>query len=164
MKILSILVLAYAFPALAEEPKPYTSAALGFTATFPFEAHEALDPDGGGSAAAVDPQGIMYMVGSTPSRPDVGKSKSPKQQLDDGLDGALQKVHGTLASQKDVKLGSYVGREAEINLQGAHATFRAFVVGPRLVMIGVVVKDGVTAPMPAADFFKSLKIAKPKKS
>jgi len=102
------------------------------------------------------------MVGVTPDRPDVANKKSVKEQLDDGLAGALERVHGKVASQKDVKLGSNPGREVEIELQGGHATFRAYIVGPRVYLVGVVHKDGVAPPMSPADFFASFQLTKKK--
>src|SRR5262250_2515275 len=152
---LAFAALLVALAARADAPKPYTSAALGFTASYPFAVKENADPEGGGTAAAIDPQGVMYMVGVTPERPDVAKKKSVKEQLDDGLAGALERVHGKIASQKDVKLGANPGREVEIDLQGGHATFRAYIVGPRVYLVGVVHKDGVAPPMSPADFFAS---------
>lgn len=144
----------------ADAPKAYTSAALGFSASFPYEVKERVSPEGGGTAAGVDPKGIMYMVGLTPANEEVGKRKSVKEQLDDGIAGAVEKVHGKVASQKDVKLGKNPGREVEIDLQGGHATFRAFIVGPQVYLIGVVHKDGVPLPMTPADFFASFQLAK----
>jgi len=159
---LAVAFLVLPIFARADAPKPYTSAALGFTASYPYAVKENPDPEGGGTAAAIDPQGVMYMVGVTPDRPEVGKKKSVKEQLDDGLAGALERVHGKIASQKDVKLGANPGREVEIELQGGHATFRAYIVGPRVYMIGVVHKDGVPPPMSPADFFASFQLTKKK--
>src|SRR5262249_23649618 len=96
--------------ARADAPKAYTSAALGFSASFPSEVKEGVAPEGGGTAAGVDPKGIMYMVGLTPANEEVGKRKSVKEQLDDGIAGAVEKVHGKVASQKDVKLDKNPGR------------------------------------------------------
>ena len=158
MKIAALVVVMLALPlAHADAPQPYTSAALGFTATYPYPVKEQIDPQGGGTAAAFDPQGVMYMVGVIPADKETQK-RSTKDQLDDGLAGAVAKVHGTIASQKDVKLGKYPGREAEIDLQGGHATFRAYIVGPKAYLVGVVHKDGLTPPETPADFFKSFKL------
>jgi hypothetical protein len=160
-----MLVAALALPAFADKPdnpdkpKPYTSAALGFTATFPSPPKENVLSDGSGNAAAIDPKGLMYMVGSMPIGPEAA-GKTVKQLLDDGIDGALEQVHGTLQSQKDIKLGSDPGREFEVALKGGHATFRAYIVRPKVYLIGVVHKDGVEPPMKPADFFKSLQIKK----
>ncbi len=158
--LLVVALATRATPARADAPQPYTSAALGFTATFPYEVKEQADPDGGGTAAGFDPTGIMYMVGVIPVNKDVAKKKSVKEQLDDGMAGAIEKVHGKLASQKDVKLGGNPGREVEIDLQGGHATFRAYIVGPRTYLIGVVHKDGATPPLAPADFFASFRLAR----
>ncbi len=161
--LLALLVLLgplAATRAAADAPKPYTSTALGFTASYPYPVKEQVEADGGGTAAGFDPQGIMYMVGVTAAEPDIAKRKSVKEQLDDGLAGALERVNGKLASQKDVKLGPNPGRGVEIELQGGHATFRAYIVGPRTYLIGVVHKDGTTLPMSPADFFASFKLVK----
>ena len=156
--LLVLVAVAGAATARAEGKKPYTSAALGFSATFPYEVQEQADPAGGGTVAAFDPAGVMYMVGVTPARPELARSKSVKEQLDDGLAGALAKVNGKLESQKDIKLGKHPGREVEIALNGGHATFRAYLVGDRSMLVGVVHKDGAALPMPPADFFKSFKL------
>jgi hypothetical protein len=165
VRTLSFIVLALlAVPALAlaQTNAPYTSAALGFTATYPYPVKESADPEGGGTAGAVDPQGVMYMVGVIPAHPDADKKRSVKDQLDDGLSGMLARVHGTVASQKDVKLGKDPGREVEIDIQGGHATFRAYLVGSRTYLIGVVHKEGVTPPLAPADFFASFHLTKKK--
>src|SRR5262245_39055414 len=92
----SILVaVALALPARADNPHPYTATARAFSATYPYEVHEQADPEGGGTAAAFDPQGIMYMVGMSPADKETAK-RPAKQQLDDGLAGAIAKVHGKL--------------------------------------------------------------------
>jgi len=156
--LVSLLVLPIA-SASPEPPAPYTSAALGFSARFPYEVQEQVEKDGSGTAAAVDPAGIMYMVGMVMAD-DAAAKKPVKQQLDDGIAGALENVHGKLVSQKDVKLGKHPGREAEIALPGAHATFRFFIVGKKAAMIGVVRKDGATLPLSPADFFASFKLTR----
>jgi hypothetical protein len=172
LSVLSVFGLALAValparPARAEAPQKYASTALGFTASFPYPVKEQVAPEGGGTAAGFDAAGIMYMVGLTPPNEEVGKRKTVKEQLDDGIAGAVDKVHGTVASQKDIKLGANPGREVEIDLQGGHATFRAYLVGAQTYLVGVVHKDGTTLPMPPADFFASFhltgKPAKPAK-
>ena len=163
MKRLAIASLVFCLVApAAAEPKTFTSTALGFSATFPFEVKEQTDASGGGTAAAFDPQGVMYMVASMPPRDEATKSKSSKELLDDGVAGMVAKVNGKLVSQKDVKLGKNPGREAEIDIDGGHATFRAYLVGPKTYLLGVVHKTGVTPPVAPADFFKSFKLAKSK--
>lgn len=163
-RLLCLLLVAVALPARADAPKVYASAALGFEAKFPYDVKEQAAAEGGGTAAGFDPQGIMYMVGVTPANEEVGKRKTPKQQLDDGVDGAVGKVGGKLASQKDIKLGANPGREFEVELKGGHATMRAYLVGTRSYLVGVVHKDGTTLPMSPADFFASFHLTgKPKK-
>jgi hypothetical protein len=158
-----LFALLWTSAALAAPPAPYTSTALGFSATFPYEVKENVEADGSGHVGGFDPAGIMYMVGLTPARPEAAAKMSVKDQLDAGLAGALEKVRGKVASQRDVKLGPNPGREVEVELQGGHATFRAFLVGERTILIGVVHRDGTTLPMSPADFFASLKLAGKKK-
>jgi hypothetical protein len=160
--LLVSLIALLAAPAGADGRVPFTSRALGFSATFPFEVKEHVDPEGGGTAASVDPRGMMYMVGLTPSRPEVARTKSVKQQLDDGMAGALERVKGKVVSQKDVKLGEHPGRETEIALEGGQATFRAYIVGPRVYLVGVVRMNQITLPMSPAEFFASFKLEKKK--
>jgi hypothetical protein len=157
-----VLALGLALSAHADAPAPYTSKALGFSARFPLAVKENVEADGSGTASAIDMAGVMYMVGMIPPSKEAAK-KSVKEQLDDGIAGAIDKVHGTLASQKDVKLGKHPGREAEIALQGAHATFRFYIVDKKAYMIGVVNKDGVTPPLAPADFFASFTLVPAKK-
>ncbi|HEY3020747.1 MAG TPA: hypothetical protein VGJ32_11160 [Solirubrobacteraceae bacterium] len=163
MKLAAVtfVIAALAVPARADKGKPYTSVTLGFTASFPYEVQEQTAPDGSGTAAGIDPSGIMYMVGMLPV-PDEAAKKPIKDQLDDGLAGMVEKVHGKVASQKDIKLGGSPGREAEIDLEGGHATFRVYIVERKGYLIGVVHKDGTTLPMKPADFFSSFKLTKKK--
>jgi hypothetical protein len=156
---LAILIMTVA-PAAADAPKAYTSAKLGFSVLFPYEVKETLDDRGGGIAAAVDPKGVMYMVGVMPQAADE-LIDGYRSALDAGLKGAAGKVGGKITSTKDVKLGSSPGREAEIELTGAHATFRAYLVGTkeyRVYLVGVVNKEGVAPPIAAPAFFASFKL------
>jgi hypothetical protein len=159
MKLAPILLVSLL--AASANAETYTSAALGFTATYPYSVKENLDPEGGGTAAGFDPKGIMYMVGVILADKDVQKLPT-KEQLDSGLAGAVERVKGKLASQKDIKLGKHPGREVEIELEGGHATFRAYIVGPRTYLIGVVHKDGLEPPLSPADFFASFRLARKK--
>jgi hypothetical protein len=156
-------LVALAVPALADVPKKYTSATMGFTAIFPYSVQEKIESDGSGTAAGSDPQGIMYMVGVVPSDAETQK-KPVKEQLDNGIAGAVAKVNGTIAKQKDVKLRGWEGREAEINLSGGHAIFRFYIVGPKAYMIGVVHKDGTKLPESPQAFFASFSVTPPPKA
>jgi hypothetical protein len=156
MKIAPLVLIALV-AGVAHADKPYTSKALGFSASYPYEVQEKTDPGGGGTAAGFDPQGIMYMVGVVVSDADM-KKVPVKDQLDGGIAGAVQKVNGTLKSQKDVKLGKHPGREFEVDFAGGHATFRAYLVDQRTYLVGVVRKDGLTPPTTPADFFASFKL------
>jgi hypothetical protein len=154
-----LLAVVFGRVAGADTPRPFTSEALGFTATFPFAVKEAANAWGGGTAAAVDPKGIMYMVGVIPPKAEASK-KSPNEQLDDGLAGALAKVKGTIASQKEAKLGSHPGREVEVELNDGHASMRAYLVDGKTYLLVVVQKNGTTLPMTPASFFSSFSLAK----
>jgi hypothetical protein len=145
--------------ARADAPQPFTSAALGFTATFPMAPKEAANDAGGGTVAAVDPKGIMYMVGVIPPMAENAKL-SPKELLDAGIDGALAKVKGKMTSQKDIKLGKHPGREVEVEVNDGHATLRAYIVDGKVYLLVVVQKNGTTLPMPVAQFFSSFSLAK----
>jgi hypothetical protein len=146
----------------AAKPAPYTSAVLGFTATYPGPPRENTNVDGGGTAAFVDQKGYMYMVGVIPARAE-NAGKPAKQQLDEGVAGALAKVKGEVVSQKDIKLGKHPGREVEIKVNDGKATMRAYLVdGGKAYLQVVVQKNGVELPMPMADFFASFKLS-PKK-
>jgi hypothetical protein len=154
-----IVLLLIAAAARADAPKPFRSEMLDFSATFPFAATEQHD-NKGGVVAAVDKNGLMYMVGVILQ--DAPKDKAGiKAVLDGGLAGAAEQVHGKILSQKDIKLlDVYSGREAEMQLQGGHATVRCYQVGPRVYLLVVANKDGQKLPMTAADFFKSFKVGK----
>ena len=146
-----------ASPALAA--KLYTSKALGFSAVFPLAATEKTAPDGSGTVSAVDPSGVRYMVGVVPASTETQKL-SVKEQLDGGIAGAVAQVKGTLVSQKDITLGKFQGREAEIDVPGAHATFRFYITGPRAYMIGVVHKTDTKMSMEPRTFFATFRLIK----
>ena len=155
--LVAIVASVIASPALAANL--YTSKTLGFSAVFPFAAKEKIAPDGSGTVSAVDPSGVMYMVGVVPATSETLKL-SIKEQLDGGIAGAVAQVKGTLVSQKDIKFGKFLGREAEIDVPGAHATFRFYIIGPRAYMIGVVHKTDIKMSMEPSTFFTTFKLLK----
>jgi hypothetical protein len=156
-----VAAVALGAGARAEEPKPrsHTSEALGFTATFPLPVKESVNESGGGTAAAVDPKGLMYMVGVIPPRAEVA-GLSAKEQIDAGIEGALARVKGKIVTQRDIKLGKHPGRAVEIEVNDGHASMRAYLVDKKAYLLVMVQKNGTTAPMTAEDFFASFRLAK----
>jgi hypothetical protein len=154
----AVCLVLFALPAIAA-PKVYTSKALGFSAIFPYEVKEKVEADGSGTVAAFDASGLMYMVGVVVASAETQKL-SAKEQLDGGIAGAVAKVKGTLVSQKDITFGRFKGREAEIDVAGAHATFRFYIIGAKAYMLGVVHKTDVKMTMEPITFFGSFKLVK----
>ncbi len=75
--------------------------------------------------------------------------KTPlKQVFDSSRDGAVANLEGKLASEKDIKLGEYPGREILIDLAGGKRLFRVrvYLVDQRLYQVVVFgTKEAATA-------------------
>jgi hypothetical protein len=81
--------------------------------------------------------------------------KAPlKQVYDSSRDGAVANLEGKLASEKDIKLGEYPGREIRIEVAGGKKLFRArvYLVDQRLYQV-VVFGTKETATSKEADKF-----------
>jgi hypothetical protein len=75
--------------------------------------------------------------------------KAPlKQVFDSSRDGAVANLEGKLASEKDIKLDKYPGREVQIEVAGGKRLFRArvYLVEQRLYQVVVFgTKDAATS-------------------
>jgi hypothetical protein len=163
MKWLALLLVLVTVPAWADNV-PYESKALGFSATFPLPVKEAVDPDGTTTVTAEDPSGVTYMV-AVANATEKTKKRTIKEQLDDGINGALIAVHGTIGGSRDIELeapysakGKIPGREVEVLIKGAHSWIRFFIAPERAYMIMVFAKEGSKMPMDWPTFLYSLKI------
>ena len=77
-----------------------------------------------------------------------------KQVFDSSRDGAVANLKGKLASEMDIKLDKYLGREIQIDVQGGKQLFRArvYLVDQRLYQV-VVFGTKEAATSKAADKF-----------
>jgi hypothetical protein len=88
--------------------------------------------------------------------------KAPlKQVYDSSRDGAVANMAGKLASEKDVKLGEYPGREIRIEVGEGKRLFRArvFLIEQRLYQVVVFGAPEVAASKDADKFLDSFKLA-----
>jgi hypothetical protein len=88
------------------------------------------------------------------------KKVSLKQILDSSRDGAVANLEGKLASEKDIKLGKYTGREIRINVAGGKQLFRArvYLVEQRLYQVVVFGTREAATSKEADKFLDSFKL------
>jgi hypothetical protein len=88
--------------------------------------------------------------------------KAPlKQVYDSSRDGAVANLEGKLASEKDIKLGDYPGREIRIDVAGGKRLFRArvYLVDQRLYQVVVFGTREAATSKDADKFLDSFKLA-----
>jgi hypothetical protein len=87
--------------------------------------------------------------------------KAPlKQVYDSSRDGAVANLDGKLASENDIKLGDYSGREIQIDVAGGKQLFRArvFLVDQRLYQVVVFGSKEAVTSKDAEKFLDSFKL------
>lgn len=84
-----------------------------------------------------------------------------KDLLQGGKNGALQSVHATLVSEKEITLGGYPGLEFEAKSDAFHVRARMYMVKTRLVTILVIAPAGVPYPADSSRILDSIKLIAP---
>jgi hypothetical protein len=102
------------------------------------------------------------MYGANYSDFPVEIKKAPiKQVFDSSRDGAVANMEGKLASEKDIKLGEYPGREIRIDVAGGKRLFRVrvFLVEQRLYQVVIFGTPEAATSKEADKFLDSFKLA-----
>jgi hypothetical protein len=99
-----------------------------------------------------------YVVSATRFRGTL-RCLSTQQRLDGARDGAVKNVHGTLISEKQIKLDNNPGRELLIKAPGVFMHQRVFLINNRLVQ-AVVVSQTEAESADISHFFNSLKLSR----
>jgi hypothetical protein len=97
------------------------------------------------------PGAVTYVV-TTTKLPGATAKEDPKNALGGVINGTVSSTKGTLANQKDIRLGSAPGKEFDFSIAAgagttSHGRSRAFVANGRiyqLILMGP--KDRVTGP------------------
>ncbi len=118
-------------------------------------------------AWVVAPQqdGLTYVVTATKLPGETAK-EDPKNALGGVVNGTITSTKGTLASQKDIRLGSAQGREFDFSLPAGAGTppqarSRAFVANGRIYQLLLMgSKDRIGGPAGTA-FFDSFALTTP---
>ena len=87
--------------------------------------------------------------------------KAPlKQVLDSSRDGTVANLEGKLASERDIKLGAYAGREIQIEVAGGKQLFRVrvYLVDQRLHQVVVFGTKEAATGKDADKFLDSFKL------
>jgi hypothetical protein len=93
--------------------------------------------------------------------PEEVKKTPLKKVYDSSRDGAVANLEGKLASEKDIKLGDYPGREIQIDVAGGKQVFRArvYLVDQRLYQVVVFGTKEAATSKDADKFLESFKLA-----
>ncbi len=114
-------------------------------------------------AASRDSSGAVCMVGHFDFPPGTTFS------FDDGRDGMVAAVKGTLISEKTISLGSYPGRELKVSAMGADGNgyivrARFYHTGLRVYVVQMIIaksSDGPGADAKSVKYFDSFQVTKP---
>ena len=141
------LVVILATSTFADEPpqaKEYISKEGGFKVLMPGTPKETkLDAESEFGKGVLHMNSVeagmaMYAANYCDFPAEI-KKVALKQVYDSSRDGAVANLEGKLATEKDIKLGDYSGREIRIEVAGGIRLFRArvFLVGQRLYQVVV---------------------------
>jgi hypothetical protein len=113
-------------------------ANAGFTIRMPGKPREKVEalegrPDVENHLLTLETKVAGYVTSFVQFPDDVTDPDTIKTLLDAGREGGLTSTHGKLISEKEIRLGEYVGREWAVSLPGGFsATTRAYWVKRRL--------------------------------
>jgi hypothetical protein len=156
-----------------EEAKPQQvqlqklSSAEGFSVMFPGDPQpqrgEVAIPGGKVSTAAwtiSDPNGVLYSI-STADYPEKVVAANPAAAfLNEGKNGLVNQLKGTVKAEEDVTLQGYPGKSFTVSSDAGEVKARNFLVGPRLYTLLVLYNPSIGAPQADA-FLTSLELINP---
>lgn len=155
-----------------EQPKPAVqlqklTTAEGFNVMFPGDPQpqrgEVTIPGGKVSTAAwtiTDPNGVLYSI-STADYPEKVVAANPTAAfLNEGKNGLVKQLKGTVKSEEDITLQGYSGKAFTVSSDAGEVKARNFLVGPRLYTLLVLYNPSIGAPQADA-FLTSLELVNP---
>jgi hypothetical protein len=143
------------------------SAPEGFNVNIPGEPQpqrgEVAIPGGKVQTAAWttnDPNGVLYSI-STADYPEKVVAANPASAfLNEGKNGLVNQLKGTIKSEEDITLQGYPGKAFTVSSDAGEVRARNFLVGPRLYTLLVLYNPSIGAPL-ADQFLTSLELVNP---
>ncbi|MCY1082195.1 hypothetical protein [Archangium lansingense] len=156
----------------AEEARPPVQfqkleAPEGFTVMFPGapepQRGEVAIPGGKVKTAAWTanhPSGVLYSI-STADYPEKVVASNPAAAfLNEGKNGLVNQLKGTVKAEEDITLQGYAGKAFTVSSDAGEVRARNFLVGPRLYTLLVLYNPSIGAPE-ADQFLTSLALINP---
>jgi hypothetical protein len=105
-------------------------------------------------------EGVLYSI-STADYPEKVVAANPAAAfLNEGKNGLVNQLKGTIKSEEDVTLQGYPGKAFVVSSDAGEVKARNFLVGPRLYTLLVLYNPSIGAPA-ADDFLTSLELINP---
>ncbi len=105
-------------------------------------------------------EGVLYSI-STADYPEKVVAANPASAfLNEGKNGLVNQLKGTLKSEEDVTLQGYPGKAFTVSSDSGEVRARNFLVGPRLYTLLVLYNPSIGAPQ-ADEFLSSLELINP---
>ncbi len=174
-RLLAALLLAVTGPVFAEEAAAPTAklqkleAAEGFTVMLPGAAPDPIRqkvtiPAGDVKTAAWSVQdasaGALFSISTADYPEKVVAARPASDFLNEGRDGLVTQLKGTLKDEKDLQLQGYPGKSYTVISEMGEVRARIFLVGPRLYTMLVLYASG-SIPAHAEQFLTSLVLIDP---
>ncbi|WP_309894402.1 hypothetical protein [Archangium sp.] len=138
----------------------------GFSVMIPGEPQaqrgEVAIPGGKVQTAAwtTNSEGVLYSI-STADYPEKTVASNPASAfLNEGRNGLVNQLKGTVKNEEDVTLQGYPGKAFTVASDAGEVRARNFLVGPRLYTLLVLYNPSIGAPM-ADQFLTSLELINP---
>ncbi|WP_257453501.1 hypothetical protein [Archangium lipolyticum] len=105
-------------------------------------------------------EGVLYSI-STADYPEKVVAANPAAAfLNEGKNGLVNQLKGTIKSEEDVTVQGYPGKAFVVSSDAGEVKARNFLVGPRLYTLLVLYNPSIGAPA-ADDFLTSLELINP---
>jgi hypothetical protein len=160
---IAVVLLGFASLAAADEWKAYNSASGRYQALFPGapkEQTQKMDTEIGpidATITSLETPSAFYAIAYN-DYPKDKLGKNADEVLNKARKGAVDKVKGTLVSEKKIEAGGYPGRDLTISAPGdLEIAEHVFLVKTRLYQILVVTPKGKGAPDDIKKFMDSFK-------
>ena len=107
-----------------------------------------------------DPNGVLYSI-STADYPEKVVASNPTAAfLNEGKQGLVKQLKGSVKAEEDVTLHGYPGKSFTVSSDSGEVRARNFLVGPRLYTLLVLYNPSIGAPQADA-FLTSLELVNP---
>jgi hypothetical protein len=105
-------------------------------------------------------EGVLYSI-STADYPERVVAANPAAAfLNEGKNGLVNQLKGTIKSEEDITLQGYPGKAFTVSSDAGEVRARNFLVGPRLYTLLVLYNPSIGAPL-AEQFLTSLELVNP---